>query len=141
MKTSSDVHVLMRLVPASLLGLMVRCSRAVGGEWLERTPRATIMTRWGSPSWEATTVPILVPAPLFFLSSDHFFVPAPTVFLIADDSPSSEALASVRKLLRSGVCQGFLQPQFALKGHRDLGSTDCPGDKLYADLPELRPSP
>lgn len=69
------------------------------------------------------------------------FVPAPTIFLIADDSPSSEALASVRKLLQSGICQGFLQPQFALKGHRDLSSTDCPGDKLYADLPKLKPSP
>ncbi|WP_425484921.1 hypothetical protein [Amycolatopsis anabasis] len=25
-----------------------------------------------------------------------------------------------------------------IKGHRDYFDTDCPGDKLYAKLPELR---
>lgn len=69
------------------------------------------------------------------------FVPAPTVFLIADDSPSSEAMASFRKLLQVGVSEGFLQPQFAVKAHRDLGSTQCPGDNLYAELLKLKLSP
>ncbi|WP_018654199.1 peptidoglycan recognition protein family protein [Actinomadura flavalba] len=31
-----------------------------------------------------------------------------------------------------------LDPVKAIVGHRDLGNTDCPGDVLYARLPELR---
>uniref|UniRef100_A0A8C6TGG2 Peptidoglycan recognition protein 5 n=1 Tax=Neogobius melanostomus TaxID=47308 RepID=A0A8C6TGG2_9GOBI len=54
------------------------------------------------------------------------------------DSPSSEALMSVKQLLKAGVSQGFLFPQFVLFGHRDLGNTKCPGAKLYAALPQLR---
>lgn len=51
---------------------MVRCSRAVDGEWLEHMPKATIMTPLGSPSWETSTVPFLSPALLLSLSSEHF---------------------------------------------------------------------
>lgn len=58
----ADVHVLMWHVPVSLSDSMVRCSRAVDGEWLERMPKATIVTQWGSPSWETSTVPFLIPA-------------------------------------------------------------------------------
>ncbi|XP_070762301.1 peptidoglycan recognition protein 5 [Enoplosus armatus] len=54
------------------------------------------------------------------------------------DTPSTGAISSVRQLLCSGVSQGFLQPEFVLFGHRDLGSTECPGGKLYAALPQLR---
>ncbi|XP_067450393.1 peptidoglycan recognition protein 5 [Thunnus thynnus] len=56
------------------------------------------------------------------------------------DTPSKEAISSVRQLLESGVCEGFLHPQFVLFGHRDLGNTECPGQKLYAALPQLRRS-
>ncbi|XP_044057533.1 peptidoglycan recognition protein 5 [Siniperca chuatsi] len=55
-----------------------------------------------------------------------------------NDTPSTEAISSVKQLLRSGVSQGFLQREFVLLGHRDLGSTECPGGKLYAALPQLR---
>ncbi|XP_076591601.1 LOW QUALITY PROTEIN: peptidoglycan recognition protein 5 [Chaetodon auriga] len=55
-----------------------------------------------------------------------------------NDAPSTEALSSVRQLLQCGVSQGFLCPTFDLLGHRDLGSTECPGGKLYAALPQLR---
>uniref|UniRef100_A0A8C6THJ4 Peptidoglycan recognition protein 5 n=1 Tax=Neogobius melanostomus TaxID=47308 RepID=A0A8C6THJ4_9GOBI len=55
-----------------------------------------------------------------------------------DCNPSSEALMSVKQLLKAGVSQGFLFPQFVLFGHRDLGNTKCPGAKLYAALPQLR---
>lgn len=57
-----------------------------------------------------------------------------------NDSPSTEALTSVKNLLESGVTQGFLLPEFLLLGHRDLGSTECPGSNLYAALPLLRPT-
>uniref|UniRef100_A0A674MQB6 Peptidoglycan recognition protein 5 n=1 Tax=Takifugu rubripes TaxID=31033 RepID=A0A674MQB6_TAKRU len=55
-----------------------------------------------------------------------------------NDTPSSEAVLSVRQLLHSGVSQGFLCPDFALMGHRDLSATECPGANLYAALPKLK---
>ncbi|XP_047449302.1 peptidoglycan-recognition protein SC2-like [Mugil cephalus] len=57
-----------------------------------------------------------------------------------NDTPSTQALTSVKQLLQSGVSQGFLQPQFVLCGHRDVGTTECPGENLYAALPQLRSS-
>ncbi|XP_054457696.1 peptidoglycan recognition protein 5 [Anoplopoma fimbria] len=56
-----------------------------------------------------------------------------------DDTPSIEAKSSVKQLLQSGVCQGFINPKFTLIGHRDLGSTDCPGNNLYPVLTQLSP--
>ncbi|XP_038548267.1 peptidoglycan recognition protein 5 [Micropterus salmoides] len=58
-----------------------------------------------------------------------------------NDTPSTESISSVKKLLRAGVTQGFLQREFVLFGHRDLGNTECPGEKLYAALPQLRIAP
>uniref|UniRef100_A0A3Q0T324 Peptidoglycan recognition protein 5 n=1 Tax=Amphilophus citrinellus TaxID=61819 RepID=A0A3Q0T324_AMPCI len=54
------------------------------------------------------------------------------------NTPSKKAIVAVKQLLQSGVSAGFLQPGFALYGHRDLGNTECPGEKLYAALPQLR---
>uniref|UniRef100_A0A8C6NKP1 Peptidoglycan recognition protein 5 n=1 Tax=Nothobranchius furzeri TaxID=105023 RepID=A0A8C6NKP1_NOTFU len=55
-----------------------------------------------------------------------------------NDTPTKEALQSVKQLLVSGVSQRFLHSQFDLFGHRDLGDTACPGENLYASLPQLR---
>ncbi|KAM4590453.1 peptidoglycan recognition protein 5 [Fundulus diaphanus] len=55
-----------------------------------------------------------------------------------NDTPSKEAMLSVKQLLRSGVSQGFIRPQFGLYGHRDLGATECPGENLYAALSQLK---
>ncbi|CAG6005969.1 unnamed protein product [Menidia menidia] len=55
-----------------------------------------------------------------------------------NDTPSKEALSSVKQLMLSGVSQGSLHPQFDLFGHRDLGATACPGENLYAALAQLR---
>lgn len=60
------------------------------------------------------------------------------LLLISDDTPSKEAILSVKQLLQSGVSKGFLHNKFSLFGHRDLGSTECPGNKLYAALPQLK---
>ncbi|XP_029923759.1 peptidoglycan recognition protein 5 [Myripristis murdjan] len=54
-----------------------------------------------------------------------------------NETPSSEALSSVKKLLQSGVSQKHLKPEFVLLGHKDLGKTECPGEKLYACLKNL----
>ncbi|XP_068601583.1 peptidoglycan recognition protein 5 [Brachionichthys hirsutus] len=57
-----------------------------------------------------------------------------------NDTPSTESLSAVKELL-SGASQEFLQKAFVLQGHRDLKSTACPGDRLYAKLPDLLPEP
>ena len=36
------------------------------------------------------------------------------------------------------ICQQYRIPATAIYGHRDLMSTACPGDVLYAELPQLR---
>ncbi|XP_059187288.1 peptidoglycan recognition protein 5 [Centropristis striata] len=54
------------------------------------------------------------------------------------ESPSSASVSSVKLLLQSGVSEGFLHKDFTLLGHRDLGQTQCPGDKLYAEIHKLR---
>ncbi|XP_034405105.1 peptidoglycan recognition protein 5 [Cyclopterus lumpus] len=56
-------------------------------------------------------------------------------------TPSTEAMSSVKLLLQSGVCEGFLIPKFTVVGHRDLGQTECPGGKLYAALAQLKGCP
>ncbi|XP_061576245.1 peptidoglycan recognition protein 5 [Cololabis saira] len=55
-----------------------------------------------------------------------------------NDTPREEAILSVKQLLQFGVSQGFLEAHFVLCGHRDLGATECPGENLYAALPQLR---
>ncbi|XP_073347844.1 peptidoglycan recognition protein 5 [Pagrus major] len=56
------------------------------------------------------------------------------------DTPSAEALSSVKQLLQDGVSQGFISSAFSLLGHRDKGQTECPGANLYAAIPQLKGS-
>ncbi|XP_051814076.1 peptidoglycan recognition protein 5 [Acanthochromis polyacanthus] len=55
-----------------------------------------------------------------------------------NEAPSKEAIKSVKELLQAGVSEAFIAPGFGLFGHRDLGSTECPGEKLYAAIPQLK---
>ncbi|KAL2096201.1 hypothetical protein ACEWY4_008349 [Coilia grayii] len=55
-----------------------------------------------------------------------------------NDIPTSEALSAVRRLLRHGISQGYLCSNYAIFGHRDLASTECPGNKLYPEIQCLR---
>lgn len=68
----------------------------------------------------------------------HIMLHIMKTLFISDETPSKKAVVAVKQLLQSGVSAGFLQPGFALCGHRDLGDTECPGEKLYAALPQLR---
>ena len=53
------------------------------------------------------------------------------------DQPTGEALDAFRALGRRLVVD-YKIPAAQIQAHRDLGSTDCPGDILYAQLPGLR---
>ncbi|XP_026851310.2 peptidoglycan recognition protein 5 [Electrophorus electricus] len=55
-----------------------------------------------------------------------------------DYSPSSSALSAAQILIRCGVAQGFLNPNFVILGHRDIANTECPGEYLYSSLATLR---
>ncbi|KAG7223037.1 hypothetical protein INR49_015926 [Caranx melampygus] len=57
-----------------------------------------------------------------------------------NDTPSKESILAVKLLLQSGVSQDFLSREFSLFGHRDLGTTECPGENLYAALQQLKSS-
>ncbi|XP_063060519.1 peptidoglycan recognition protein 5 [Engraulis encrasicolus] len=55
-----------------------------------------------------------------------------------NEVPSPEALSSVKLLLKQGISLGYLCSSYAIFGHRDLGSTECPGNKLYPEIQRLK---
>ncbi|NWX62296.1 PGRP2 amidase, partial [Promerops cafer] len=49
--------------------------------------------------------------------------------------PDPDTLALVRdELLPCAVRSGHVQPDFTLRGHRQLGHTDCPGNALFQEI-------
>lgn len=54
-------------------------------------------------------------------------------------SPSSEAMTAARRLIAEGVRLGVLRPDFVIRGHRDVKSTACPGQRLYDLMQSLDP--
>lgn len=47
-------------------------------------------------------------------------------------NPGSAALDAASAWLSCAVSKGMITSSYKLYGHRDAGSTDCPGDSLYA---------
>ena len=47
------------------------------------------------------------------------------------DTPSKAALDAVKALIQCGISKGKISHSYALFGHRDVGSTKCPGRTLY----------
>ncbi|KAL5020414.1 hypothetical protein ScPMuIL_003306 [Solemya velum] len=45
--------------------------------------------------------------------------------------PNSAALSAVKQLIDCGVRNNKISATYTLRGHRDMGSTSCPGTKLY----------
>ena len=45
--------------------------------------------------------------------------------------PNEAALDALKRLLACGKASGKLRSNYILRGHRDMVSTDCPGQKLY----------
>lgn len=62
------------------------------------------------------------------------------------DKPTDEQIEAVVKIIRQGQrwrpAGRFIAKDVRIRGHRDVGAqgggTACPGDKLYAMLPEIR---
>ncbi|MEW1892836.1 N-acetylmuramoyl-L-alanine amidase [Streptomyces sp. NBC_00523] len=51
--------------------------------------------------------------------------------------PRGEQYARLVELC-AHICRQYGIPAYQIYGHRDFNSTDCPGDRLYALLPQLR---
>ncbi|KAG9465605.1 peptidoglycan recognition protein 1-like [Eleutherodactylus coqui] len=45
--------------------------------------------------------------------------------------PSNAALNAAKSLIACGVSKNFIKGNYALKGHRNVMTTSCPGDSLY----------
>ncbi|KAK3103912.1 hypothetical protein FSP39_022863 [Pinctada imbricata] len=45
--------------------------------------------------------------------------------------PNEAALNATKQLISCAVTNGYITEDYILKGHRDVGQTACPGDKLY----------
>ncbi|XP_005093494.1 peptidoglycan-recognition protein SC2-like [Aplysia californica] len=48
--------------------------------------------------------------------------------------PTKAQMDSVKALIKCGVDKGKIATNYTLRGHRDMGATLCPGDKLYAEI-------
>lgn len=45
--------------------------------------------------------------------------------------PNQDALDAVHNIINCGVEKGFIIPKYELFGHRDVRTTDCPGNAFY----------
>ncbi|KAK3109084.1 hypothetical protein FSP39_022692 [Pinctada imbricata] len=45
--------------------------------------------------------------------------------------PNDAALNAVKQLIECGVANGKVAHNYTLRGHRDVGNTECPGQMLY----------
>jgi N-acetylmuramoyl-L-alanine amidase len=52
----------------------------------------------------------------------------------ADHLPNAAALTAVQQLIQCGVENKKIMSNYSLKGHRQGGTTTCPGDKLYQEI-------
>ncbi|CAM4318784.1 unnamed protein product [Lepidochelys olivacea] len=50
---------------------------------------------------------------------------------LSKTAPDNTTLTVAKSLIQCAVFGGFLSESYTLKGHRDIKSTECPGDALY----------
>lgn len=48
--------------------------------------------------------------------------------------PNAASLTAVKHLIACGIQKGFISHSYHLYGHRDVGTTECPGDRLYHEI-------
>ncbi|KAE8584873.1 hypothetical protein XENTR_v10021142 [Xenopus tropicalis] len=46
-------------------------------------------------------------------------------------NPNTAAQNAVKNLISCGVTKGYIKSTYILKGHRNVGSTECPGNTFY----------
>ncbi|XP_078310961.1 peptidoglycan-recognition protein SC2-like isoform X2 [Crassostrea virginica] len=48
--------------------------------------------------------------------------------------PNAASLNAVKNLIACGIQKGFISHSYHLYGHRDVKTTECPGDRLYHEI-------
>lgn len=48
--------------------------------------------------------------------------------------PPLKQLETVKELIAFGVAEGHIKEDYHLLGHRQVRSTECPGDRLYHEI-------
>ncbi|XP_011180165.1 peptidoglycan-recognition protein SC2 [Zeugodacus cucurbitae] len=51
-----------------------------------------------------------------------------------NDKPTAAQIAAAKGLLADAVSRGQIKSGYILYGHRQVGSTECPGNNLYAEI-------
>lgn len=49
----------------------------------------------------------------------------------ASREPNTAALNAAKELIACGVAKNFIKRDYVLRGHRNVGKTECPGNSLY----------
>lgn len=85
------------------------------------------------------TVPFILYIYIIFPFSERlddisFILIFPGISFIGDFRtrlPNPSAIHAAQELIRCGVENGKIIGNYVLKGHRDVGNTECPGQTLY----------
>nr|XP_036673627.1 peptidoglycan-recognition protein LB isoform X1 [Drosophila suzukii] len=59
------------------------------------------------------------------------------IVLIGDwrtELPPKQMLDAAKNLIAFGVFKGYIDPAYKLLGHRQVRDTECPGDRLFAEI-------
>ncbi|XP_043946840.1 peptidoglycan-recognition protein LB isoform X2 [Drosophila biarmipes] len=59
------------------------------------------------------------------------------IVLIGDwrtELPPKQMLDAAKSLIAFGVFKGYIDPAYKLLGHRQVRDTECPGDRLFAEI-------
>lgn len=56
------------------------------------------------------------------------------IFFFTVEIPPAKQLEVVHKLIAVGVEMGIIRPDYKLIGHRQAGSTECPGEALFNEI-------
>ncbi|KAL5273975.1 hypothetical protein ACFFRR_000625 [Megaselia abdita] len=51
-----------------------------------------------------------------------------------NNKPTAAQVSKAKELIAYGVSQGYLSSNYVLYGHRQVGSTECPGTNLYNEI-------
>lgn len=58
--------------------------------------------------------------------------------------PNQKAIDALKEIISVGISKGKITKDYKLYGHKDVGKTECPGEKLYHLIkkwPEFGPLP
>lgn len=45
--------------------------------------------------------------------------------------PNKKAIEALKEIISVGISKGKITKDYKLYGHKDVGKTECPGEKLY----------